>query len=64
MAIGSRGEASVIIRYEKNFIIAVSASEVICPEVAEERITARKGASREGKSNVVISPCQLSAKKF
>src|SRR5579862_6320399 len=58
IATGSRGEDSVIIRYEKNFIMAVNASEVICPEVAEDRITAKNGASSDGKSNVVISPCQ------
>jgi hypothetical protein len=44
-----------MIRYEKNFMIAVRARDVIWPEVADDRITARKGPSREGRSNVVIS---------
>ena len=38
--------------------MAVKASEVICPEVADERITAKKGPSNDGKSKVVISPRQ------
>ena len=40
--------------------MAVKASEVICPDVAEERTTARKGPRREGKSNVVMSSMSAS----
>jgi len=38
---------------------AVRASEVICPDVAGERITARNGPNNDGKSNVVMS-CHVS----
>jgi hypothetical protein len=37
-------------------MIAVNAKEVIWPDVAEERMTAKKGPSKDGKSKVVISP--------
>jgi hypothetical protein len=47
-----------MIRYEKNFMIAVNASEVICPDVAEDLTTAKNGPSKDGKSNVVISTRQ------
>jgi hypothetical protein len=62
IASGNRGDNSVIILYEKNFIIAVNARDVICPDVEDDRITAKKGPNNEGKSNVVISPRQQKQK--
>jgi hypothetical protein len=38
--------------------MAVNASEVICPDVAEDRTIAKNGPSNDGKSNVVISKLQ------
>jgi hypothetical protein len=37
---------------------AVRASEVICPDVADDRITAKNGPNKDGKSNVVTSSGQ------
>jgi hypothetical protein len=62
VASASRGDDSVIILYEKNFIIAVNARDVIWPDVEDDRITAKKGPNNEGKSNVVISPRQQEQK--
>lgn len=41
--------------YDKNFVIAMSASDVIGAEVDEERMTWRNGCSIEGVSNFLMS---------
>jgi hypothetical protein len=41
--------------YERNLVIAMSASEVMGADVEEERMTCRKGWSIEGVSKVLMS---------
>jgi hypothetical protein len=41
--------------YDRNFVIAMRASEVMGAEVDEERMTCRKGWSIEGVSKVLMS---------
>jgi hypothetical protein len=41
--------------YEKNFVIATRARDVIGAEVAEACMTCRKGCSNDGVSNLCIS---------
>lgn len=41
--------------YERNFVIAIRAREVMEAEVEELRMTCRKGCSRLGVSKVLIS---------
>ncbi len=41
--------------YAKNLVIATIASEVIGAEVEEDRITWRKGCSRDGMSKLLMS---------
>jgi hypothetical protein len=41
--------------YEKNFVMAARAREVIGAEVAEARMTWRKGCNNEGVSNFRMS---------
>lgn len=51
----SRGESRLIKPYAKNFVTAIRASEVIGPDVDEDRITCKKGCRSEGVSNFLIS---------
>ena len=45
--------------YDRNFVIAMRASEVMGAEVDEERMTWRKGWSIEGVSKVLMSGVAL-----
>lgn len=60
MAKLTRGDLSHIKLYERNFVIATRASEVIGPDIEEDRITCRNGCKREGVSKVVISANSVS----
>ena len=51
IANASRGESGLMRLYEKNFVIATRASEVIGAEVAEACMTCKNGCNNEGVSN-------------
>lgn len=55
IAIDNRGESGLMRLYEKNFVMAARAREVIGAEVAEARMTWRKGCNNEGVSNFRMS---------
>jgi len=55
IAIESLGESGLMRLYEKNFVMATRAREVIGADVAEACITWRKGCNNEGVSNLWIS---------
>ena len=50
-----RGDSLLIKLYAKNLVIATSAREVIGADVEDERMTCRKGWSKEGISKHRIS---------
>lgn len=55
IACESRGDCGLIRLYEKNFVMATRARDVIGAVVAGASITWRKGWSKDGVSNVCIS---------
>ena len=55
IAIASLGDSLVMILYEKNFVMATNAKEVMGAEVDEDRMTCRKGCNSEGVSKLPMS---------
>jgi hypothetical protein len=55
IASGRRGEPWSMTRYERNFVMAMRASDVIGADVDDDRMTCRKGWSIEGVSKVRMS---------
>jgi hypothetical protein len=51
----SLGESGLMRLYEKNFVMATRAREVMGAEVAEACMTCRNGCNKEGVSNLCIS---------
>ena len=55
MASGRRGESLLIRLYAKNFVIATIASDVMGADVEDDRMTCRKGCSKDGISKLLMS---------